>query len=173
MSLRAWNVVVLAAALGVWLASGTQREKPVLTQAKADTVRVLENEVAAHPTDAKQVLALGQAYLDAQSPGLAVAMIEGSPSDVRGDARVDHLYARALVAQGRNADALAAEKRVLAKCVTESCDAFLIASAARRADILQELVNLGVEDAQAQPEASRIAYYNATRQVVATQTVLQ
>jgi cytochrome c-type biogenesis protein CcmH/NrfG len=165
MSLRAWNVVVLAAALGVWLASGTQREKPLVAQAKAETVRALESEVAAHPTDAKQVLALGQAYLDAQAPGLAVAMIESSPADVRADSRVDHLYARSLVAQGRNQDALLAERRVLAKCASDPCDAFLIASATRRADILQELVNLGVEDAQAQPEASRVAYYNATRQV--------
>jgi hypothetical protein len=168
MSSRAWNVVVLAAALGVWLASGTQREKPVLAQAKADTVRVLENQVASHPTDVKGVLALGQAYLDAQSPGLAVAVIESSPVAVRAEARVDHLYARALVAQGRNQDALVAERRVLAKCASDPatpCDAFLIASATRRADILQELVNLGVEDSQAQPEASRIAYHNATRQV--------
>jgi cytochrome c-type biogenesis protein CcmH/NrfG len=165
MSLRAWNVVVLAAALGLWLASGTQREKPVLTQAKSDTVRVLETQVAAHPTEAKGVLALAQAYLDAQSPGLAVAVIEASPADVRADARVDHLYARSLVAQGRNQDALAAERRVLTKCATDTCDAYLIASATRRADILQQLVNLGVEDSQAQPEASRVAYYNATRQV--------
>ncbi len=165
MSLRAWNVAVLAAALGLWLASGTQREKPVMTQAKSDTVRVLENQVAAHPTDAKGVMALAQAYIDAQSPGLAVAVIEGSPTDVRANAKVDHLYARALVAQGRNQDALVAERRVLATCSTDSCDAFLIASATRRADILQELVNLGVEDSQAQPEASRIAYHNATRQV--------
>ncbi len=165
MSLRAWNVVVLAAALGLWLASGTQREKPVMTQAKSDTVRVLENQVAAHPTDTKGVMALAQAYIDAQSPGLAVAMIEASPADVRAAAKVDHLYARALVAQGRNQDALVAERRVLAKCSTEMCDSFLIASATRRADILQELVNLGVEDSQAQPEASRVAYHNATRQV--------
>lgn len=168
MSLRAWNVAVLAAALGLWLASGTQREKPVMMQGgpiSSDTVRVLENQVAAHPTDTKGVMALAQAYIDAQSPGLAVAVIEGSPTDVRANAKADHLYARALVAQGRNQDALVAERRVLAKCSTDSCDAFLIASATRRADILQELVNLGVEDSQAQPEASRIAYHNATRQV--------
>jgi len=163
MSLRAWNVVVLAAAMGLWLASGTQREKPVLSQTSSSTVRVLENEVAAHPTDVKGVLRLAQAYVDAQSPGLAVGVIESSPADVRADTKVDHLYARALVAQGRNQDALVAERRVLAKCTLETCDAYLIASAQRRADILQQLVNLGVEDSQAQPEASAIAYQNATR----------
>jgi hypothetical protein len=45
------------------------------------------------------------------------------------------------------------------------CDAWLIASARRRADILEELVGLGVEDARAQPEASAVAYHNATREV--------
>jgi hypothetical protein len=163
MSLRAWNVAVLAAAVGMWLASGTQREKPMVSQAKADTVRALENEVATHPTDVTGVLALGQAYLDGQSPGLALGVLEAAPAEVRADVRVDHLYARVLVAEGRNQEALVVEKRVLAKCTVDTCDAFLIASATRRADILQELVNLGVEDSQAQPEASQLAYYNATR----------
>jgi hypothetical protein len=34
----------------------------------------------------------------------------------------------------------------------------------RRADILRELVSLGVEDAEAHPEASLVAYQNATRE---------
>jgi hypothetical protein len=40
-----------------------------------------------------------------------------------------------------------------------------VASATRRADILRELGKLGVEDAQAYPEKSQLAYHNATRQV--------
>ena len=37
-------------------------------------------------------------------------------------------------------------------------------TATRRADILRELVSLGVEDAQAHPEMSLVAYQNATRE---------
>ena len=44
------------------------------------------------------------------------------------------------------------------------CDPVLLASAIRRANILRELLSLGVEDAQAHPEAARIAYQNATRE---------
>lgn len=163
MSVRAWNVSVLTAALGLWLASGTQREKPVLALAKTEAVRALENDVALHPARKEPVIALAQAYLDAQSPGLAVSLVESLPNAVRADVKIDHLYARALVAQGRNQEALSAERRVLAECTVDSCDAFLIASAQRRADIIAELLKLGVEDAQAEPEASQIAYHNATR----------
>jgi hypothetical protein len=39
----------------------------------------------------------------------------------------------------------------------------LLTSASRRIGILSELVALGVEDAEAHPEAARLAYLNATR----------
>jgi hypothetical protein len=83
---------------------------------------------------------------------------------------VEHLYARALLDQGRSADALAAEKRVLERCadpylIVPACSTWLIASATRRTEILEQLVQLGIEDANAHPEASSLAYHNATRQV--------
>jgi hypothetical protein len=78
---------------------------------------------------------------------------------------VEHVYARALLDQGRANEALTAERAVLSQCEDgTSCDAWLIASATRRSDSLQQLVQLGIEDAQAHPEASRIAYHNATRE---------
>jgi hypothetical protein len=166
MSLRLWNGLVLAAAAGLWMASGTQREKPVLANAPTDAVRALETAVAAAPADSAKVRQLAQAYLDARAPGLALATIERAPEPVRVDPRVDHVYARALLDQGRAEDALVAEKRVLATCTMADsiCDTWLTASAMRRAEILQELVQLGVEDAQAEPEASAVAYLNATRE---------
>jgi hypothetical protein len=104
--------------------------------------------------------------------GLALGAIEHAPALVRAEPGVEHVYARALLDQGRSVDALAAERRVLGHCVAEgrddgapACSTWLIASATRRADILQELVQLGIEDANAHPEASRLAYHNATRQV--------
>jgi hypothetical protein len=171
MNLRAWNVAVLVAVAGLWLASDTQKEKAVLSHAKSEAVRTLEAEAAARPNDASVVRQLAQAYLDARASGHAVAVIEASPGPVKADPRVEHVYARALVDQGRNQDALAAELRVLDRCVGSTrtptmapgCDSWLIASATRRADILQALVNLGVEDSMAEPEASSVAYHTATR----------
>jgi hypothetical protein len=82
------------------------------------------------------------------------------------------VYARALVDEGRNSEALAVEKGVVAQCrpvaegssAAPGCDSVIFASAMRRADILSELVSLGVQDSQAHPEASLVAYQNATRE---------
>jgi hypothetical protein len=154
----------------IWFAGSTQREKRVVGDSHTDRVALLEEQVAASPNDVARVRELAQAYLDARAPGMALASIEHAPAEVRAEATVEHLYARALLDQGRSADALAAERRVLAKCAdptTEvpSCSTYLIASATRRAEILEQLVTLGVEDANAHPEASSLAYHNATRQV--------
>ena len=126
----------------------------------------LEAAVAAAPSDDANLRALGQAYLDAHAPGLALALIERAPEQVRTRTKVEHLYARALLEEGHAQDALAIERQVLRTCTIADgvCDSWLIASARRRADILTELVGLGVEDARAEPEASAIAYHNATRE---------
>ena len=167
MGVRAWNVALLVTMGALWLASGIQREKPLLSGAKTDALQILEAQVAAHPEDVARRRSLAQTYLDARAPGLAVRAIESAPVEVRGEPTVDHVYARALLEQGRSADALLAERRVLASCDPSGntpCDAWLMASAARRADILEQLVALGVDDAQAHPEMSAVAYHNATRE---------
>ena len=165
MGLRGWNVAVLAAAGALWLVSGTQRERAVMATVTPE-MGALEDEVAAKPGDAAAAKRLAQAYLDAQAPGLALAVIGRAPLHVRENPSVGHVYARALRDQGRALEALAAERQVLDGCAaTESaCDASLIASATRRSEILEQLVQLGVEDAQAHPEASVVAYHNATRE---------
>ncbi len=177
MGLKGWNVAVLVAIGAIWFAGSTQREKRVVGDtAHTDRVALLEEQVAANPADAARVGELAQGYLDARAPGMALASIERAPDTVRKQPTVEHLYARALLDQGRSADALAAERRVLAACeaadeaanaadALPACSAYLIASATRRADILAQLVTLGVEDANAHPEASSLAYHNATRQV--------
>jgi len=172
MGLRAYGVAVLVAAAGLWAMSGTQREKPVLVEAQPDAVRVLEFNAAVQPDSVEATRALAQAYLDARQPGLAIVLVEGSRRTVRDDVRVEHVYARALVDGGRNEEALGIEARVVATCrpIAEGapapvgCDSLLLASAMRRTDILSELVSLGVEDAQAHPEMSLVAYQNATRE---------
>ncbi len=163
MGLRVLNTVLLIAAFGLFLASGTQREKAVLADGHEAGVRSLEAAYAAHP-DTISLRELAQGYLDAAAPGLALNAIESAPTGLRGDAHIEHTYARALLDSGRASDALAAEQRVLAECDKVGCDTWLLASATRRADILKELEKLGVDDAQAHPETASIAYHAATRQ---------
>jgi hypothetical protein len=166
MAMSGSSVAVFLAAGALWMASGVSRERPVLALGGSQTVERLEARVAAHPEDSGAVRELAQGYLDARAPGLALSLIQRAPSAVQREARVDHVYARALIDQGRAEEALAAERRVLDTCANgaEDCETWLIASATRRADILRELVQLGVEDAEAHPEASAIAYSNATRE---------
>jgi hypothetical protein len=174
MARRLLNGLVLMAAGALWMASGTARERAVLCPAEtgagdasARAAMVgLEADVAASPNDDAKLRTLVQAYLDANAPGLALAVMERAPDGVRGRSKVQHLYARALLEEGHAQDALAVERTVLRTCMTTDgiCDAWLIASARRRADILEELVGLGVEDARAEPEASAVAYHNATRE---------
>jgi hypothetical protein len=172
MGLRAYGVTVLAAAAVLWALSGTQREKPVLASTGPDMVRALEQNAASHPADPDATRSLAQAYLEAGQPGLAIVLVEGAVGPVRDDVRVQHVYARALVDAGRNEQALVVERHVVAACrpLTEGastppgCDPVLLASAMRRSDILRELVSLGVNDAEAHPEMSLVAYQNATRE---------
>ena len=171
MGVKGWNVAVLVAIGAIWFCGTTQREKPVVSDAsKTTSLSALESKAATTPNDATALRNLSQAYLDSNQPGMAVGTIERAPAALRMDPSVDHLYARALLEQGRSADALVAEKRVLAHCADPSlevpaCSTWLIASATRRAEIIEQLVQLGVEDANAHPEASSLAYHNATRQV--------
>ena len=171
MGVKGWNVAVLVAIGSIWFCGTTQREKPVVGDAsKSGRVADLETKAATTPNDPAALRELAQGYLDVRQPGMAIGAIERAAPAVRGEPTVEHLYARALLEQGRSADALAAEKRVLAACADPSleapaCSAHLINSATRRAEIVEQLVQLGVEDANAHPEASSIAYHNATRQV--------
>ena len=172
MGPRAYGVAVLAAGTILWVLSGTDHEKAVLAAREPEAVRALEARAVARPSDPDASRALGQAYLDARQPGLAIVLVEGAPPVVRSEVRVRHLYARALIDEGRNDEALAVERGVVAACepiaegghAADGCDAVLLASAMRRTEILGQLVALGVKDAQAHPETSLVAYQNATRE---------
>jgi len=170
MGVKGWNVAVLVAIGALWFCGTTQREKPVTTASNTNKLSALESKAVSNANDPVALKELAQGYLDSNQPGMAVGSIEHAPAAVRVDPNVEHIYARALLEQGRSADALAAEKRVLDKCADPStevpaCSTWLIASATRRAEIIEQLVQLGVEDANAHPEASSLAYHNATRQV--------
>jgi hypothetical protein len=170
MGVKGLNVGVLVAIGVIWFASSTQREKPVVGDLHSARIATLEDRAAASPGDSGKLRELAQGYLDARQPGMALAIIDHAPEAMRKEPAVEHLYARALLDEGRAADALATERKVLAQCADPSpeaptCSSYLIASATRRADILEQLVQLGIEDANAHPEASSLAYHNATRQV--------
>jgi hypothetical protein len=171
MGLRTYGAAALAVVAALLLMAGPQREKALLATLALEPIRALEAKAASGPDDAEAARALAQAYVDARQPGLAVALVAVAPPAVRGDLRVRHVYARALMDQGRSEEALATEAGVLAACrplvegrSIAGCDALLLASALRRTDVLRALVSLGVEDAQAHPEETLLAYQNATRE---------
>jgi hypothetical protein len=177
MGLRGYVGGVFVGVCGLALASGPQREKSLWAAESTQSLRDMETAAASRTGDAEAVRVLAQAYLDAGLSGLAVVLVERASPRVRGDVRVRHVYARALVDDGRSEDALAEERAVLGECTLDklsyqaasagasgNCDPVLFASAVRRVGILRELVSLGVQDAQAHPEEALLAYQNATRE---------
>ncbi len=148
--------------------TSTQHERALVTASTRDLAG-LEERAGASPADVAATRELAQAYLDERQPGLATVLLESRGAALRTDARLAHLYARALLEEGRDRDALGVERRVIAACAepahsVRGCDAPLLASATRRVAIVEELVRLGVEDARAQPDISLVAYKNATRE---------
>ena len=112
--MRVLNGLVLMAAGAVWMASGSEHEHAVLSPlgGAADPVAIesLESQVAASPNDDAKLRTLAQAYMDARAPGLALAIIQRAPAPLQGNAKVEHLYARALIDEGRAQDALTVER---------------------------------------------------------------
>lgn len=170
--MRPWTygIAVMIGVACLWVLSGAQHAGLVLT-GKTDSVRSLEAAVAAHPDSAETTRKLAQAYLDARQPGLARVLLDAAPPATQAEVRTRHVLARALLELGRSDLALGVEAGVVAACqptgpdgLSPSCDPVLFASAVRRTGILREMVAMGVTDALAHPEASLVAYENATRE---------
>ena len=179
MGQRTWTVLAsLAAATALLAASGVERGRPLVAGRLGEVVRDREARAAVRPGDPDAQRELAQAYLDVEQPGLAVSLLRGAVAADRDpdSVRTRHLYSRALIEDGKGPEALAVEEGVVGACAPlveghrtpAGCDATLLASALRRVDILRELSALGVSDVRAQPEASLIAYQNATREVRVT-----
>jgi hypothetical protein len=173
--MRTFGIAVALAVGLLWATSGTQRERALLVPGAAPSLvqlRASEANAAAHPDDAEATRSLAQAYLDGEQPGFALGVIEAAPAPTRRDPRTRHLEARALLELGRNDGALAAESSVVAACAapadSAACTPLLVVSAQRRVAILEEMLALGVEDTRAHPEASFVAYQNATREARVT-----
>jgi hypothetical protein len=170
MGALAYGVTVMIGVGALWGLSGTQRAGSVLP-VKTDSIRSLEADLAAQPDNPSMTRTLAQAYLDARQPGLARVLLESAPGRARADVRTRHILARTLLDQGRTDLALDVEVGVVADCqpsvsdgFAPGCDPVLFASAVRRASIMREMIALGVTDVLAHPEASLVAYENATRE---------
>lgn len=123
----------------------------------------LESQAASAPTLAS-VAALASAYLDRDQPGLASAVIEKAPRQVRERPEVAQLEARALYHRGRVREALATAEHAKDTCA-DGCPAWVAARAARQVAFLEQVVAAGIDDPRIDPHATRAAYERSTRQV--------
>ena len=123
----------------------------------------LESRASFDPS-VTNVAALASAYLDRGQPGLASAVIERAPREIREDAHVAELHARALFHRGQPRQALAAVRDALDACHAQEgrCRPWQAAKAARQVAFLEEVVSAGIEDPQADPAAVRAAYERST-----------
>jgi predicted Zn-dependent protease len=164
LSLRLWNVAVLAG-LGVfWLASEPRRERPIAVNPAMETVASLERELAQKPQDQDLVRNLARAYIDAHLPGFAAALLARPSTTATESAETLHVSARVQLELGHASAALELEKQVLGLCAKGQCSSFLQASAARRAQIFQQFVDQGIQDPLLYPEASNLALSTVMRE---------
>ena len=119
----------------------------------------LETRAALTPESSPTVAALAGAYLDREQPGLATAVIEKAPRQVRERPEVAHLYARALFHRGRAREALAVARDASDACGdSPSCPAWLVAKTAGQVAFFEQVVAAGIDDPEDNPSATRAAY---------------
>jgi len=170
LRLVAMNAVVLAGVAWAFGFSSEIRPKNLLPThaAPAGAVAVdiagLESSASLAPS-VTSVAELASAYLDRGQPGLASAVIERSPREIREDVHVAELHARALFHRGQPRQALAAVRDALDACRAQQgrCRPWQQAKAARQVAFLREVVAAGIEDPQADPAAVHAAYERSTR----------
>lgn len=167
------SLAVLVAGALVFISTTREGERRVVAEDKVGELATIEALWDESPRDPSHILRLALAYLKADAPGAAISLIEHSPEALEQLPALGHAYGRALVFQGRNHDALIAEKKVAAQCaeaiesslLSKACDVSLYVSALRRAELLEELVRVGVEDTATEKDAAALAYFNVNRQV--------
>jgi len=126
----------------------------------------LESRAAQAPASAKSVAALATAYLEREQPGLASAVIEKAPREVREQPEVAVLYARALFHRGRTRDALAVARDAGDACAdSPSCPTWLVAKTARQVAFFEQVVAAGIDDPLDDLRGTRAAYERSAREV--------
>jgi hypothetical protein len=151
---------------------GTQHRATAVLPAGGDAnsdVAALEAAASGAPT-ASAVARLAAAYLDREQPGLATAVIERAPAEVRQRPEIAQLHARALFGRGHARQALA-----VARTVHDSCDAsaegrigcppWLVAKSTHQLAFLEEVVAAGIDDPFVDPVATVAAYQRSNREI--------
>ena len=175
MILRVRFLVANGLVLGgiAWMASfgGLEvRATQVLPQASNSVAAVaaldqLETRAATMP-NAAAIAALAGAYLDREQPGLATAVIEKAPRDVRARPEVASQEARALFQRGRAREALAVARKASETCdESDACPAWVTAKTSRQVAFLEQMVAAGIDDPQQNPAATRAAYDRSLHEV--------
>jgi len=124
----------------------------------------LEAEVA-HAPSARAISALASAYLDRNQPGLAAAVIERAPREMREQPEVAHVLARTLFRRGQARQALAVARAAGDVCAeSEACAPWILAKTARQVAFLEQVVAAGIDDPETDPAAVTAAYHRSTRE---------
>lgn len=165
---RQWiNAGVVLGVTALVALSSSQRTPTLVSEARAgDPVAELERTVAHAPADGEAVRSLIKVYLERDAPGLAVTVASRSPGAAMATPASADLTARAYLGAGRATESLGVTRQVLARCeAQEPCEASLVARATRREQLLEAMVELGVEDADKNPEVVQLAYRKTARNV--------
>src|SRR5262245_23012193 len=125
----------------------------------------LERQAATAPT-AGAVAALASAYLDRSQPGLATAVLEKAPREVRDRPEIAQLYARALFHRGHAREALAVAREATRACIDGTeCAPWLVAKTVRQAVFFEQVVAAGIDDPHADPSATMAAYERSAHEL--------
>lgn len=164
------NGLVLGAIGWMVALGGTEQRAAELFPQKAQASAApadfqgLEAKAALAPS-AGSVAALSAAYLDRGQPGLATAVMEKAPREIRERPEVAQLYARALFHRGRVRDALAVARDANEACVEGSCAPWLVAKTARQVAFFEQVVAAGIDDPSTNPDATLAAYDRSAHEV--------
>jgi hypothetical protein len=167
-----WRLVVSNGLLvgGIAVASiiGAERDACTLVPISAQEANVLarlEAEVAHAPT-AHGIAELAGVYLDTSQPGLASAVIERAPHEVRVQPEVAQTYARTLYGRALPRQALAVAREARDACTSDAaCPPWLLAKVVRQAAFLSEIVAAGIDDPSSDPNATMAAYTRSSHEV--------
>jgi hypothetical protein len=160
-------LLALVGLAGVWLATtSASPARPALVGRNiGPEIADLEARVSAHPEDAAALQSLVDRYLAHSAPGLAEAALERAPQAVRELPPIADARARTLSELGFSDLALEVERKALASCRLRHCSNTLVGHAARREQVLAELVRVGLDDPKTDPNLALAAYRRSTREV--------
>lgn len=157
-----------------WMASlgGTEQRAAELFPRSAQAIDAppadfqgLEARAALTPS-AGAIAALAGAYLDRGQPGLATAVIEKAPRDLRLLPQIAQLHARALFHRGHVREALAVARDASQTCADNAaCAPWLVAKTTRQVAFFEQVVAAGIEDPSTNPGATLAAYDRSSHEV--------